>query len=86
MDEFIGIQSQPLKSHKVCSLHFPGAKKSFGSLTTVIKKSCRQTVNCSQGREHNKDNETTTETTQSEQQTSSIDAQESANDKLYNKI
>jgi hypothetical protein len=68
------IDKLPLKSHKICSLHFPGGKKSFGALPTVLKLSCRQTVNSSQGREHilscdsiiNNSEETTT----SEQQTS----------------
>jgi hypothetical protein len=81
----LGIQSQPLKSHKVCSLHFPGGKKSFGALPTVVKISCRQTINSSNGREHIIDNETTstTKTTQlSEQQTTDIDAQKSTNKKL----
>jgi hypothetical protein len=54
-------------------------------LPTVVKISCRQTVNSSHGREHIIDNETTstTETTPlSEQQTTDIDAQESSYEKL----
>ena len=46
------IDRQPLKSHKVCSLHFPGGKKSYGALPTVQNVSSRQTVNSSKGRAH----------------------------------
>jgi hypothetical protein len=53
MAEFIAytVDKQPVKSHKIWSLHFPGRKKSFGALPTVLKLSCRQTVNSSQGRD-----------------------------------
>ena len=64
----------------MCSLHFPGGKKSFGAMPTVLKVSCGQTVNSSQGRIHGTN--TTAETSQSEQQTTAIDAQESAIEKL----
>jgi hypothetical protein len=30
------IDKQPLKSHKMCSLHSPGGKKSFGASPTVL--------------------------------------------------
>ena len=46
----LGIDKQPLKSHKVCSLHFPGGKKSFGALPTVLNCSGRQTFNSNVGR------------------------------------
>ena len=81
----LGIQSEPLKSHKMCSLHFPARKKSFGAFPTVVKISCRQTVNSSQGRVHidNKTlNKTITETIQPGPQTTAIDTQETANEKL----
>jgi hypothetical protein len=42
---WLRIQSEPLKSHKV---HFLSGKKSFGALPTVVKISCRQTVNSRQ--------------------------------------
>ena len=32
----LGISKQPLKSHKVCSLHFPGGRKVLGALPTSI--------------------------------------------------
>ena len=86
------IDKQPLKSHKICSLHFPGGKKSFGALPTVLKLSCRQTVNSNQGREYilscDSIINTTDETTTSEQQTSGnifkpdIKTQESSYEKL----
>ena len=59
----------------MCSLHFPGGKKSFGALPTVVKVSCRQTVNSSQGKIHGIN--TSAGTFQSEKQTTSIYAQES---------
>ena len=59
-----------LTSHKVCSLHFHGGMKSFSALPTVVKISCRQTVNSSQGKIHVI--KTTTETSQSEQQTTAL--------------
>jgi hypothetical protein len=40
----LGIQKQPLKSHKVCSLHFPGGKKVFNSLPTTPMSSYKQTT------------------------------------------
>ena len=46
----LGIDKQPLKSHKVCSLHSPGGKKSFGALPTVLNCSGRQTFNSNVGR------------------------------------
>ena len=81
-----------MKSHKICSLHFPGGKKSFGALPTALKLSCRQTVNSNQGREHilscDSIINTAHETTTSEQQTSGnifkpdIKTQESSYEKL----
>ena len=44
------IERSPLKSHKICSLHFPGGKKSFGALPTVLNTTCRKTINSSEGR------------------------------------
>ena len=64
----------------MCSLHFHGGMKSFSALPTVVKISCRQTANSSQGKIQVI--KTTTETSQSEQQTTAIDAQESAIEKL----
>ena len=48
----LGIDKQPFKSHKVCSLHFPGGKKSFGALPTVLNCSGRQTSNSNIGRKN----------------------------------
>ncbi len=47
----LGIQKQPLKSHKVCSLHFPGGKKVLDALPTAPMSSYRQTKNSSEGRD-----------------------------------
>ena len=46
----LGIDKQPLKSHKVCSLLFPGGKKSFGALSNVLNCSGRQGFNSNVGR------------------------------------
>ena len=46
----LGISKQPLKSHKVCSLHFPGGKKVLGALPTSTLFSNRQTCNSKSGR------------------------------------
>ena len=48
--DLLGIQKQPLKSHKVCSLHFPGGKKVLNALPTAFGPSYRQTKNSSEGR------------------------------------
>ena len=63
----------------MCSLHFPGEKKSFAALPTVVKKR-RQTVNSSQSRIHVIN--TNAKTSQSKQQTTAIDVQDSAIEKL----
>ena len=39
----LGITKEPLKSHKVCSLHFPGGKKLYGALPTAFIPSSRST-------------------------------------------
>ena len=41
----LGISKQPLKSHKVCSLHFPGGRKVLGALPTSSLFSNKQTSN-----------------------------------------
>ena len=46
----LGISKQPLKSHKVCSLHFPGGRKVLGALPTSSLFSNRQTSNSKIGR------------------------------------
>ncbi|XP_028406791.1 uncharacterized protein LOC114529234 [Dendronephthya gigantea] len=46
----LGISKQPLKSHKVCSLHFPGGKKVLGALPRSSSFSNRQTSNSKCGR------------------------------------
>ena len=46
----LGIKKQPLKSHKVCSPHFPGGKKTLNSLQTMPMSSCRQTKNSCEDR------------------------------------
>ena len=48
MAKFIGYKKQPLKSHKVCSLHFPGGKKT-NALPSMPMSSCRQTKNSRKG-------------------------------------
>ena len=47
----LGIKKQPLKSHKVCSLHFPGGKKTINALPSMPMSSCRQTKNSRKGRD-----------------------------------
>ena len=46
----LGISKQPLKSHKVCYLHFPSGKKVLGALPTSSLFSNRQTCNSKIGR------------------------------------
>ena len=46
----LGIQKQILKSHKVCSLHFPGGRKVLNALPTAPMSSHRQTKTSSEGR------------------------------------
>ena len=41
----LGVKKQRLKSHQVCSLHFPGGKKTLNSLPTMPMSLCRQTKN-----------------------------------------
>ena len=45
----LGVKKQPLKSHKVCLLHFPSGKKT-NSLPTMRMSSRRQTKNSCEGR------------------------------------
>ena len=42
----LGITKEPVRSHKVCSLHFPGGKKLHGTLPTAFIQSTRQTEKC----------------------------------------
>ena len=44
MVELIGNFKQPLKSHKVCSLHFPGGRKVLGALPTCFQIDKHPTV------------------------------------------
>ena len=46
----VGIQKQPLESHKICSLHFRGGKKVSNLLPTTPMSSYRQTNNSSESR------------------------------------
>ena len=46
----LGISKQLLKSHKVCFIHFPGAKEVLGALPTSSSFSNRQTSNSKSGR------------------------------------
>ena len=46
----LGISKQPLKSHKVCYLHFPSGKKVLGALPTSNLFSNRQTCNSKIGK------------------------------------
>ena len=54
--DLLGIQKQPLKSLKVCSLHFPGEKKVLNALPTAAMPSYRQTKSSSQMRMSSKYN------------------------------
>ena len=42
----LGITKEPLRSHKICSLHFPGGKKLYGTLPTAFIPSTRHTEKC----------------------------------------
>ena len=42
----LSITKEPLRSHKVCSLHFPDGKKLYGTLPTAFIPSTRQTEKC----------------------------------------
>ena len=39
----LGIIKEPLRNHKVCSFHFPGGKKLYGTLPTAFIPSTRHT-------------------------------------------
>ena len=75
----LGIQKQILKSHKVCSLHFPGGRKMLNALPTAPMSSHRQTKNSSEGR-CSTDVDTTVPTIVEQQST------EDESEQQYNKL